>query len=307
MSEHRKRIETTLSAPTPKLVLPRLPFLLVLSGRRVGELHRLREGPEQVLGRGESCDILIDDDGVSRRHASVRLEGGQVTLTDLGSHNGTWIGQEKISSRVLADGDRIRVGISADLKFTYADELEAGVQRDLVSSAYREPLTNLHNRRYFQEALEAELAAAQRHGRALSLLLFDIDQFKVVNDTHGHAAGDTALRAVAASLQGGVRREDHLARTGGDEFVVLAEADLEGAQTLAEHLRRAVESTLCPLLSGGALSITTSVGAAVSLGPAQEERGHTHQQLYEAADRALYRAKRAGRNRCEIETLGPPA
>ena len=303
MSEHRKRIETTLSAPTPKLVSPRLPFLLVLSGRRVGELHRLREGEPAILGRGDGCDILIDDDGVSRRHASVEVHEGIVTLRDLGSHNGTWIGEERILTRVLHDGDRIRIGIGADLKFTYADELEAGVQRDLVASAYREPLTNLHNRRYFQEALEAELAAAQRHGRALALILFDIDKFKWVNDTHGHAAGDAALRAVASSLAGGVRREDHLARTGGDEFVVIAEADLEGAQILAEHLRAAVEATSCPLVSGGSLTITTSVGAAISAGGPQLDRGHPHQQLYEAADRALYQAKREGRNRCVVNPL----
>jgi two-component system cell cycle response regulator len=303
LSEHRKRIETTLSAPTPKLVSPRLPFLLVLSGRRVGELHRLRESATHLLGRADACDINIDDDGVSRRHASVEVIDGVVTLRDLDSHNGTWIGEDRILARVLHDGDRIRVGIGADLKFTYADELEAGVQRDLVASAYREPLTNLHNRRYFQEALEAELAAAQRHGRALSLLLFDIDQFKQVNDTYGHGAGDMALRAVAASLQGGVRREDHLARTGGDEFVVLAEADLEGARILAEHLRRAVEATHCPLPTGEVLSITTSVGAAVSAGPPQLDRGHTHQQLYEAADRALYQSKREGRNRWVVTPL----
>ena len=305
MSEQRKRFETTVNAPSPTPLSKRSPFLLVLSGRHVGELHRLAPGQDLVLGRTEAADVLLDDEGLSRRHATIRADGSGAVIRDLGSKNGTWVENLKIDEKRLADGDRIRLGFATDLKFTFADEREAAVQRDLVAAAYREPLTNLHNRRYFQEALGAEFAAARRYGRDLTLLVIDVDRFKLVNDTHGHLAGDEALRTVAAVLRAGVRREDHLARTGGDEFVVLAETDHVGAALLGEHLRKAVEEARCPLPGERSLKVTVSVGLAVSHGEAAIDRGHGERDLFEAADLALRRAKQGGRNRCEVGV--PPA
>ena len=303
--DDRKRNETTLTAPSPARLTTRSPFLLVLSGKHVGELHRLVPGSPLTLGRSDDAGIVLDDDGISRHHATILAEGSGATLQDLGSRNGTWVGDEQIQQRALVDGERIRLGFATDLKFTFADEREAAVQRDLVAAAYREPLTNLHNRRYFQEALGAEFAAARRYGRHLALLVIDVDRFKVVNDTHGHLAGDEALRTVAAVLRAGVRREDHLARTGGDEFVVLAETDHAGAALLSEHLRQAVEEGRCPLPGDRSLKVTVSVGVAVSHGEPAAERGHGERDLFEAADLALRRAKQQGRNRCEVGV--PPA
>ena len=299
MSEQKIRFETTVDAPSPTPLSKRMPFLLVLSGRHVGELHRLTPGQDLVIGRTEGADILLDDEGLSRSHAAIRADGSGAMLRDLGSKNGTWVGDLKVDEIRLVDGDRIRLGFATDLKFTFADEREAAVQRDLVAAAYREPLTNLHNRRYFQEALGADFAAARRWGRDLAVLVIDVDRFKLVNDTHGHLAGDEALRTVAAVLRAGVRREDHLARTGGDEFVVLAESDQEGAALLGEHLRRAVEEARCPLPGGRSLKVTVSVGLAVSRGLPAAERGHGERDLFEAADLALRRAKQGGCNRCE--------
>jgi diguanylate cyclase (GGDEF)-like protein len=289
--------------------------LLVLSGKHVGELHRLAPGGQLVLGRSEDAGVVLDDDGISRHHAMVLAEGSSATLQDLGSRNGTWVGDEKVTRRALVDGDRIRLGFSTDLKFTFADEREAAVQRDLVASTYREPLTDLHNRRYFQEALGADFASARRHGRPLSLLLLDIDRFKLVNDTHGHLAGDEALRTVAAVLRSCVRREDHLARIGGDEFAVLAESGESGALLLAEKLREAVEQARCPLPGGRSLSVTVSMGIAAAHGLPGEEPGWGERDLYTAADLALRRAKQEGRNRYILgspgsglaETQEPPA
>ena len=302
--DERKRYEATLTAPSPARLSTRSPFLLVLSGKHVGELHRLVQGGQLTLGRSDDAGVILDDDGISRHHAMILAEGSGATLQDLGSRNGTWVGDERIHRRALVDGDRIRLGFSTDLKFTFADEREAAVQRDLVASTYREPLTNLHNRRYFQEARGADVASARRHGRPLALLLFDLDRFKLVNDTHGHLAGDEALRTAAAVLRAGLRREDHLARTGGDEFAVLAETSEEGARLLAEHLREAVEKARCPLPGGRSLSITVSVGVATAHGLPGEEPGWNERDLYAAADLALRRAKQEGRNRSAVEAPG---
>jgi diguanylate cyclase (GGDEF)-like protein len=160
-----------------------------------------------------------------------------------------------------------------------------------------DPLTSLFNRRYLDDHLKAEFAFAQRHGTKLSLLLIDADHFKKVNDTWGHAAGDSALRALAEHLRGAVRHEDMIARFGGEEFAVLArEITAEGALSVAERIRVLVEANPVRLDDGQSVSITVSVGVVTMSG---ERTYATADALLEAADEALYRAKQAGRNRCE--------
>ena len=272
------------------------PYLLVLSGPQFGELFALAPGRELVLGRRADADLQLFDDGVSRRHATLTLLEAEARLIDLGSANGTFVDGRRIAEAVLRDGGRFQLGAHTTIKFVWSDDAEAGYQRKLAQGALHEPLTGLYNRRHFLERLTAELAAAQRHGRALSLLLIDLDHFRRVNDRYGHLAGDEALRAVAFVLQGAVRKEDVVARFGGEEFVVLArETALTGAKTLAERIRRAVERA--PIRFGEELlAITVSVGVTVSVGLTRFEPGRTEQQLLAAADRALLRAKQNGRN-----------
>jgi len=157
-------------------------------------------------------------------------------------------------------------------------------------------LTGLYNSRYFWARLEDESAFASRHGRPLALLVGDLDLFKRVNDTRGHAAGDRVLATVAGALMGGRRRGDTVARVGGEEFaVILPETGLDEAVQVAERLRAAVAALRFEY--GGPrvkdLTTTMSFGAAVSL----PERPLTAGGLFERADAAMYRAKLAGRNR----------
>jgi len=272
------------------------PYLLVLSGPQFGELFELSPGREVVLGRRADADLQLFDDGVSRRHAALTLLEAQARLADLGSANGTFVDGQRITEAVLRDGARFQLGAHTTIKFAWSDDAEAGDQRKLAQGALHEPLTGLYNRRHFMERLAAELAASQRHGRALSLLLLDLDHFRRTNERYGHLAGDEALRAVAFALQGAVRKEDVVARFGGEEFVVLLrETPLTGAKTLAERIRRAVERT--PIrFEEQSLSITVSVGVTVSMGLTRFEPGRTEQQLLAAAERALLRAKQNGRN-----------
>jgi diguanylate cyclase (GGDEF)-like protein len=289
--------EQTLNVPPREdRAAPKRPYLLVLSGPQFGELVDLEVGREVVIGRRADAEVFIHDDGVSRRHAALLPAAAEAVLRDLGSQNGTFVEGQRIAEVRLLDGQRFQLGAHTTLKFVCSDDVEAEYQRKLAQGALLEPLTGLHNRRYFLERLASELAAAQRHGRALSLLLVDVDHFKKLNDARGHAAGDEALRMLARVLQGAVRKEDVVARFGGEEFVVLArETSLSGAHALAERVRKAVERSRITF-EKQELGITVSIGVTVSQGLTAFERGRTEQQILEAADRALYRAKRMGRN-----------
>ncbi len=281
------------------------PYLLVLSGPQFGQIFMLEPGREMVIGRKEGNDIIVRDDGVSRRHASILAEGDGARIRDLGSQNGTFVDGVRANDSRLEDGDRIHLGAHSTFKFCFSDELEAEYQRKLAEGALHEPLTGLYNRRHFTDRLVVELGAAQRRGRTVALLLIDIDHFKKVNDAHGHVAGDEVLRMISQVMQGALRKEDVLARYGGEEFVVLArETSLAGGKALGERVRKAVERSHLAW-QGRDLSLTVSVGVAVNAGMGKFEPGTSDRQLVEAADRALYRAKQAGRNRVVVEPDSP--
>lgn len=163
--------------------------------------------------------------------------------------------------------------------------------------SYRDPLTGLFNRRHFEEALEREVRRAIRYNLPVSLLMADIDQFKIYNDNQGHHEGDNVLREVAARLTENTRQVDIVARFGGEEFVVILPMTTRThARLVAEKLRRSVEETKIPgeeILPGGRLTI--SLGLAAYPEDASEPTG-----LIRAADAALYAAKRKGRNRTEM-------
>jgi diguanylate cyclase (GGDEF)-like protein len=153
-------------------------------------------------------------------------------------------------------------------------------------------LTELHNKRFFNEALERESSRSQRYSRAFSLVLFDIDHFKKINDTFGHLAGDSVLRQLGALVRNKVRRDDIPARTGGEEFsVIVPEVGLEGAIQLAEKLRASVEGAVFKF-EGTQIPVTISIGVAEWVAPIEDP-----QELVKVADERLYEAKRGGRNR----------
>ncbi|MBN1771848.1 MAG: GGDEF domain-containing protein [Deltaproteobacteria bacterium] len=270
----------------------RHPALLFLTGSRVGAVVVL-EGRPLVVGRDPACDIVVPEETISRRQARLLpAEPGGVVLEDLGSRNGTVVNGERITRRTLADGDRIMLGRTV-LKFALQSQLEEECQQRLYELSTRDGLTNLFNRRYFDERLQAELAFARRHGSLLGLLLLDLDHFKRLNDIHGHVAGDRALMEVARAIGLQVRGEDMVARYGGEEIVVLVrDIPRAGVAVLAERLRAAVES-LRIRHDGKELTLTASVGA-VALRPV---RTTTASDLIAGADRLLYEAKSQGRNR----------
>jgi diguanylate cyclase (GGDEF)-like protein len=168
----------------------------------------------------------------------------------------------------------------------------ARLHRIVERQALVDDLTGLANRRQAEEALSSELARAERLGGSVSLILADLDDFKAINDRHGHPTGDVVLREFADALRETVREIDLASRWGGEEFaVILPGTDLEGAAQLAERLRQAIAARQLLSLDGMPLRVTASFGAGSSGGSAGLE------ELLEIADDALYRAKRAGKNR----------
>lgn len=267
--------------------------LTVLSGNATGTIFKLSRGPN-VIGRASDAALQILDDGVSRHHARIQNDGALVVLEDLGSRNGTYLNGQRITEPMrLSEGDKIQLGRATVMRFAYHDELDESFHEQLMSSALRDPLTKLFNKRYLLERLESELKFSRRHQTALSVLMLDIDHFKKINDTYGHLMGDAVLVQLAAALTKAVRNEDVVARFGGEEMaVVLRAIPLDVALTLAERLRKLVETTEVEH-QGRTLAVTASVGVAGY--PAIN--AETVEQLLEAADQALYRAKHAGRNR----------
>jgi len=266
--------------------------LIVLAGDAVGQMYRI-EDEETLIGRTSQAKIRINDDGISRRHARIVYDGNVVRIEDLKSANGTMVNEQPIQGElVLKDGDKVRIGVTTVLKFTYHDDIEESFQQQMYEAALRDGLTKAFNKKYFADRLESELAYARRHKAPLSLVMFDVDHFKKVNDTYGHLAGDYVLARLAKVAQGAVRSEDVFARYGGEEFGVICRAvELENAALFAERLRLLIESSSFES-EGARLQITVSLGVAAF----PETPAVTITDLIQAADAALYEAKRRGRN-----------
>jgi diguanylate cyclase (GGDEF)-like protein len=269
-----------------------LAYLVVLAGVSAGEMFKITS-ERTVIGRGPQVTLRLNDDGVSREHCELVIEGQRVVLRDLGSTNGTFCNGIRIDRRELTDGDKIMVGSTSILKFTYHDYLDEVFQRQMYESALRDGLTKVFNRRYFTDHLEKEFAYAVRHATPLALIFIDIDHFKQINDTHGHPGGDVVLADLSGLLTSLLRTEDVLARFGGEEFAILCRGtDLPGVEIVAERLRGAVERRAFEA-NGARVPVTISVGIAALPNPAVKDYG----EFLAAADQAMYQAKRSGRNR----------
>jgi diguanylate cyclase (GGDEF)-like protein len=182
-------------------------------------------------------------------------------------------------------------------------ELESKNQ-ELQQLAMRDPLTLLYNRTFFAEALSAAIQAASRTAAPVGVLFTDIDRFKSLNDTYGHAFGDEVLRGVARVLTATLRKSDVLARYGGEEFVVLVHQPTEkGLGKLGERLRASVENA-CFAFDGKPVVVTVSVGAAMAL--PERDPGELALRIVAAADEAMYDAKQYGRNQVHLRSLVEP-
>lgn len=280
-------------------------YLIVISAKSpatIGKMTKL-DKPELVMGRSSETGLQIEDDGVSRKHAKVlQSPNGGFQLVDLGSTNGTFLNGAKVSVSKLQDGDKIQIGSNTVLKFSIQDQLEEQYQRSIYESATRDGLTRVFNKKYFLDTLRKEFAYCLRHRVALSLVMFDVDHFKRINDTFGHPAGDYVLSRIAQKINETVRAEDLFARYGGEEFaLMLRESAVDKALRCAERCRRAIDVADFQF-QGTPIKVTISLGVATLFDSDYSQP----EELVSAADKYLYRAKRAGRNRVDAMQISGP-
>jgi two-component system cell cycle response regulator len=266
-------------------------YLIVLAGSAIGEMYKL-ENDRTVMGRGEKAHVRLLDEGISREHAQIIREPEQMVLADMGSTNGTFCNGIRVDRHVLGDGDKILLGSTTILKFTYHDKLDEMFQRQMSESALRDGLTKAFNKRYFTERLETEYTYSARHNTSLSLIFLDIDHFKKINDAHGHQGGDFVLTELATVVSNALRPEDIFSRYGGEEFAIISRGtEINEAEFMAQGLRRAVEGHDF-VYEGQKIRVTVSIGVA----RAPDPNVRTPADLVAMADETMYKAKRSGRN-----------
>ncbi len=216
-------------------------------------------------------------------------------LRDLGSKNGTIVNGKKITEpHELKHGDILVIG-TTPLAYFVRSELEISADFQLRDLAANDPLTGLMNRRTMDVVFLREFERSLRYGRPLSVMMVDIDHFKSINDTYGHATGDEVLKIMAGILKSKIRVHDMVARYGGEEFaLILPETEEDGAFLLSQRLMNAIRSYAFPT-EKGELKLTASIGIAQ-----WKEKNESLSGLIEKADQALYDAKRRGRDRVVI-------
>ncbi|GAC1351300.1 MAG: GGDEF domain-containing protein [Polyangiales bacterium] len=259
----------------------------------LGKRYVLDASPT-LIGRGHDNHIVLESDSVSRRHCHIERKLAGWTAVDDGSTNGTYVNDDQISAATgLQSGDRLKVGPTI-FKYLSGNDVESLYHEEIYRITIIDGLTQAHNKRHLFEALEKEITRARRYGRDLSCIMFDIDHFKTINDSHGHLAGDYVLKELARVVRSRLRGEETFARYGGEEFCIIApETALEGARILAEDIRKRIADAQF-VFQGESISCTVSFGVALL---ASEDRDGM--ALIKHADEQLYIAKRNGRNRVE--------
>jgi diguanylate cyclase (GGDEF)-like protein len=279
---------TAISIPSERPATSGPPCLVIISGDDMG--RRFELGNQEVsIGRADNCTICVNTDQVSRKHATIQHILGRYYLVDNRSTNGTFVNEQKVERAKLLDGDQIRVGKTV-LKYTES-HVEQRYFEHVFNLASMDALTGAFNKRYFDETFGKEVARSNQTDTPLSIVLFDIDHFKKINDTYGHPAGDAVLKNVSAAVLAQLRDGDALYRVGGEEFALLLSAtprDL--AVQAAEATRGLIEGLITDFMG-------TRITATLSLGVAQLVSGEEPPALYQRVDELLYAAKRGGRNR----------
>ncbi len=282
---------TKISKLQDRMAVSTESCLVTIHGPEIGKKYVLDED-EFTIGRDVKNNIVVDLDNVSRRHAMISTKGSKSYIQDLKSTNGTYLNDEEVlQEQPLRTGDLVKVGGSI-FKYLQGGNIETLYYEEIYQLTIVDGLTQTHNKRYFLEFLEREMGRCHRYNRALSLMMFDIDHFKKINDTNGHLAGDYVLRELAHLVKSRVRKEECFARYGGEEFaIVMPEAGGENARRFAEKIRKMCEDHRFSFESKE-IAVTVSIGVSDMTGDMTEPL-----QFIKGADANLYKAKKTGRNR----------
>jgi diguanylate cyclase (GGDEF)-like protein len=248
-----------------------------------------------TIGRNKSHQISLEDEKVSKTHCEICIDRNhefeQVIIKDLDSTNGTYVNGKLVKQEVLKSGDKIGIGDTV-LQVSSNDAIEEEYHTKLFTFAATDSLTGLYNRRYIFNELDNQSKIARRNNRVFSLVIIDIDNFKQLNDTYGHLAGDDYLKRLSVVISRSLREQDICGRVGGEEFlIILPETRLEGARNMANRIREQIEKT--EVIRRGRI-IKTTISAGISQFDMYVSDSRT---LYELADLALQKAKKTGKNK----------
>ncbi|MDP3981152.1 MAG: GGDEF domain-containing protein [Chlamydiota bacterium] len=266
--------------------------LVILSGNPLGNLYHIEKN-ENHIGRDPSSEIPIHDEAISRTHATLFKKGNDWFLVDHNSANGTFINFKRITESPLKHGDCISIGRTV-LKFIHTTDAESSYYKQIYDLATKDGLTEIPNKRSFEDYLKKEFTRSARYHLPFSIMMFDIDHFKAINDTYGHPAGDFVLRGIANILSDSIRVNDYVARYGGEEFVILLTlSNLHKSVIIANRIRLIIQNKFFEWDS-------SVIRSTVSIGIAEFQNDDTMESLIKRADALLYRAKNSGRNRVYI-------
>jgi len=267
------------------------PILTFINGEQVGRIVYLAED-RVTFGRSTACTIQVHDQRVSRQHMEVTFDRGwkHYRVADIGSSNGVYVNNEKITTHVLDQGDKIVIG-GTILNYALVDSLDIQFHGELDRLINQDELTGLLVPRRFNEELSRIIAVSHTNGTSLGMLVMDMDGLKAINDTYGHHFGGYAIVQTGTIIKKIVSGKGLASRFAGDEFMAFfLDAGLKEALQFGEQIRAAVEGY-------GYCKNGIEIFPTISIGAADLASGDTVDTLFERADKALYRAKTAGRNR----------
>jgi diguanylate cyclase (GGDEF)-like protein len=258
--------------------------------------HFILEKKQTMLGRGQTVDITILDGKISKVHCEITvIRGGsgieQIGIRDLDSTNGTYVNGESVSQVTLKAGDKIQAGDTV-LQLSYSDEIEKEYHAKLFNFAARDALTGLYNKRFMHNELENYSRITRRSGRAFSIIMIDIDDFKQINDRFGHQSGDEYLKNLAELITHSLRDQDIAGRIGGEEFlIILPETAIDGAFQLAVRIRKNIEEFVLRYQN-------SEIRTTISAGVCQFEKTIKDvKEFLDLADQAMYEAKKSEKNK----------
>ncbi len=272
-----------------RLLRERKPVVVVLQGDDVGV--RFRIVGSSVIGRDPECEIVLRNVGVSWRHAKLEVRDGDVWVVDMGSTNGTLLEGQKVSESKVAAGDKLFLGTTV-LRIDWQDALEEEFHEELERLLSIDELTGLLSRRRFDAEGSALVQATLASGKAVSVLMMDLDGVKKINDAHGHAFGAHVIAESGALIGRTLGARGIATRWGGDEYAaILPGIGYDDARAVAEEVLAAVRAH--PYERDG-IVLHPGISIGLASGP---DQGGDLETLMRWADDALYRAKRGGRNR----------
>jgi len=274
--------------------------LTSMTSEQTGLIYTLSKEKKNKLGSSKDSVLYVPYAGISREHSCISYIEDGYYIEDLQSTNGTYINGQLISGeRNLNNGDLISMGSSTVLRFNLYSNLEVNYHNKISQKMMFDPLTEALNKSTYERIIASELDDAKNKQLPISLLMLDIDDFKAVNDSYGHLAGDSILKKFAAVIGRQCRREDYFSRYGGEEFSIFSMGhSFQQGVRFAERIRHAIETSEFNHKSQQ-ITVTASIGVA----HANAKNVDDISSLIQVSDDALYESKNRGKNCVSVANI----